>query len=295
MTAPTTRPRHVVIVGIDGVRFDTLMSINSPAMDTIIDRGFITTVRVNDAGPTVSGPGWTTIFTGVLATDHGIMDNQFSPNHLDKYPDVVHQITQALPDVASYVASSWAPLVKEQDGGPMFRDRGILPPTHSDGENDLDDADDLVSLQCAEFIRDLPADTEAVVVGYFGYTDEVAHAKGLSPEYTAALETADMRLGRIIDAIDARPTRADEDWTLICVTDHGHLDEGGHGGETEIERTAWIAAFGDTVPAEFTLEGLEQADVAGHALSVFGLDPVAPEQTIGRAFGTRDLISAAAE
>jgi predicted AlkP superfamily pyrophosphatase or phosphodiesterase len=286
-SAPAVPTRHAVIVGIDGVRLDTLRAASTPALAALAGRGFLSVVRVNDAAPTISGPGWSTILTGVLATDHGILGNDFSPNRLDDFPDVVAQITTALPDVASYVNASWAPLVTSASGGPLFRAGGILPPTDSDGEHDLDEADDLVATGSAEFISTLTAGQEAVVFSYLGSPDEVAHDVGTGPEYVAAVERADTRLGRIVAAIDERPTRTDEEWTVIVVTDHGHLDGGGHGGDSELERTAWIVAAGDSIPAGVPAAGLEQADVAAHTLAIFGLTPVAPAQTVGRPFGAR--------
>ena len=47
---------------------------------------------------------------------------------------------------------------------------------------------------------------------------------------------------------------------MIVVTDHGHVDEGGHGGNTEVERTAWIAAFGPGIEP-----GVEPGSVLGGA------------------------------
>ena len=45
-----------------------------------------------------------------------------------------------------------------------------------------------------------------------------------------------------------RPVRQ-EDWTIVVVTDHGHLDEGGHGGREPEVATAWAAAAGPGHPA----------------------------------------------
>lgn len=98
------------------------------------------------------------------------------------------------------------------------------------------------------------------------------------------IEACDTRLGALLAAVDRRA--ATEDWTVIVVTDHGHLDAGGHGGESELERTAWIAAAGAQVPTTAPA-ALEQADVAAHAVTVLGLEP-ASTAFFGRPFGTRE-------
>lgn len=56
---------------------------------------------------------------------------------------------------------------------------------------------------------------------------------------------------------------------MVC-TDHGHVDAGGHGGDSDEERTAWIAASGPRVPPRAPA-GLEQADAAAHVLSTMDI------------------------
>ncbi|MFD0349945.1 alkaline phosphatase family protein [Kitasatospora aburaviensis] len=75
------------------------------------------------------------------------------------------------------------------------------------------------------------ADPEASFV-YLGAVDETAHFLGCGEEYRASMRTADERLGRLLGAVRSRPGHADEAWTVIVVTDHGHVDAGGHGGRT---------------------------------------------------------------
>ncbi|MGI8769459.1 MAG: alkaline phosphatase family protein, partial [Propionibacteriaceae bacterium] len=66
-------------------------------------------------------------------------------------------------------------------------------------------------------------------------------------------------------------------WTVVVVTDHGHVDAGGHGGETDAERTARIAACGPTIAPGLQPDGLEQADVAAQALAILGVNARSPD------------------
>jgi len=59
--------------------------------------------------------------------------------------------------------------------------------------------------------------------------------------YKRQIETCDRQVGDLLAAVDARSQRAGEQWLVIVVTDHGHRDEGGHGGDSDAERTAWVA------------------------------------------------------
>ena len=79
---------------------------------------------------------------------------------------------------------------------------------------------------------------------YLGAVDFAGHATGSGTAYRAALRAADQRVGRLVAAVRARPSGPEEDWTIVVVTDHGHLDEGGHGGREPEVTTASAAAAG---------------------------------------------------
>lgn len=109
---------------------------------------------------------------------------------------------------------------------------------------------------------------------YLGAVDETAHYLGCGKEYRQAIEAADRRLGRLLSAVRDRPGHAAEQWTVIVVTDHGHRDEGGHGGRSPQERTAWIAACGPGLSADTVRRGpLHHADVAAHVYTALGVTP----------------------
>lgn len=68
----------MLYLGIDGARFDALQAATTPTLaagihsDTCLILG--DRYREND---TISGPGWSTILTGVWADKHGVNDNSF--------------------------------------------------------------------------------------------------------------------------------------------------------------------------------------------------------------------------
>ena len=64
-----------------------------------------------------------------------------------------------------------------------------------------------------------------LVFVHIGYVDRAGHRSGAaSPEYRVAVARADAAIGRIARTIDPRRE------ALVVTSDHGHLDEGGHGG-----------------------------------------------------------------
>lgn len=80
---------HVLVVGIDGVRYDTLLRVAAPASDGLVEEDLLRPVLVDSASPTISDPCWATIVTKVLPADHSITNNDFTGHRLDAHPKVV--------------------------------------------------------------------------------------------------------------------------------------------------------------------------------------------------------------
>ncbi|WP_309064784.1 alkaline phosphatase family protein [Microbacterium sp.] len=269
-------PRHsrrvprVLIMGWDGVRDDVVRSAHTPHLDGVAANGFFATVRVHEANPTISGPVWSTMATGVYRDRHGVHDNDFRGHAFAAHPDVLTRVRAALPGATTFAAGAWAPLVEDASGGPLFAGGGYrpaLPPGAEDGPLDLVAAmDEAVMSRVA---RELRHRDHAVVFAYAVLPDIVGHTEGVTPRYREAVETCDEQLGVLLAAIEARPTREREDWTIIVLTDHGHLDAGHHGGDSDEERLAWMAAAGPGIAPADTVA--DHADVLPHVLQALGL------------------------
>jgi Type I phosphodiesterase / nucleotide pyrophosphatase len=63
--------RHVLVIGVDGVRFDLLGPEVTPVIWGFGSLGFLGAVPVDETTPTWSGPCWATIVTGCDAGGHG--------------------------------------------------------------------------------------------------------------------------------------------------------------------------------------------------------------------------------
>lgn len=261
--------KHKVIVfGIDGVRLDTLRTATTPHLDRVARDGFLTACRVPDVNPTISGPCWATIATGVHADEHNIHGNDLSGHHLAAHPCFLTRASKA--GNTSYAAAGWLPLLTEFSGGPIFRpDHQYTPPRPGGSKNGGDAVSDQATTDNAcRTLADIDVDIAFV---YFGQVDEVGHHQGTGAPYTTAIENADRNLGQVLDAIASRATYDTEQWTILAVTDHGHRDGGGHGGDSDLERTAWIAGCGPGITAD-TATGLGHADIPRLALTPLGVD-----------------------
>lgn len=255
--------QHVVVFGVDGVRWDTLHAVNTPHIDSIAAAGFLSRFELSTEAPTLSGPTWSTIATGVWPSAHGVQDNNFHGHRLADHPDFLTRVRLA--GRTTYVAAAWPPLVTTDFNGPVFRAPTRL--SYADGDAyGWGPVDQIMADDAATALR--TGDFAAAFL-YLGNPDETAHHVGTGEPYVVAIEEADRQVGQVLDAIRARPRYADEEWTFIVVTDHGHKDGGGHGERSLWERTAWIAAAGPRVaPGEVAAC---HADVAPSVLVALGM------------------------
>ncbi|MCA2220193.1 alkaline phosphatase family protein [Nonomuraea aurantiaca] len=315
----------VLVVGMDGLRFDRLVALEPPVLSGLMAAGAYGTsllpygeaaaprtespgeivpedtaasgedaATLGEGSPassedtaasgevssgrvirsrTDSGPGWSSIATGVWPDRHGVVDNAFTHHQFAKYPDFLTRANAARPDLTTAAFFSWAALAEHGAFGPAIGTRFVLDgyaitwPT----------ADKQVAAAAENHLASTGADLTFV---YLGETDEVAHDLGPHcPDYTAALHTQDAYLGRFLDAIRGRPTFAGERWTVLVTTDHGHVDEGGHGGTSIEERTVFVIAArlsADLGGADLGSADVGSADLGGARLAGPRLVDVGP-------------------
>ena len=245
-------PGHVLVIGVDGVRFDLVGPDTAPAVWGLGQAGFLAPVPVGEATPTWSGPCWATIATGTGVAGHGITDNDLTGHRLADHPDFVTRATRAgLPTLLA--VSGWPPLALPEDGGPLFAEatrREFAAVPEASLAWDSRDETSLASWDAAD--EAITGAAAAILAGkaprlsfvYLGGVDITGHVTGAGAAYRTALRAADERVGRLVGAVRSRPSGPRENWTIVVVTDHGHLDEGGHGGREPEVATAWAAAAG---------------------------------------------------
>lgn len=271
--------RKVMLIGIDGLRIDDALRPGAaPALTALVDTGSITPMTMEV--PTISGPGWSSLLTGTTHAEHGVSDNTFAGHTLRSGADFLSRAFAADQGRTTFAAADWPPLVDPAGPGPVIASRddqrrgGQHVVVLRDGELRGYDAMDGEVTAAAELaIREAGPDASFV---YLGAVDEAGHRHGgASPEYAAAILQTDVRLGRLLDAIrrrvepDGPGTQGhDEDWLVGVTTDHGHLDEGGHGGGDDVLRRSFLALgrFGGTGPVP-TPGRLEPRDVPGVLLA----------------------------
>ena len=260
--------RHVLVIGVDGVRFDLLGPEVTPVIWAFGRDGFLGPVPVDETTPSWSGPCWATIVTGAGVDGHGITGNDLTGHRLAEHPDFVTVATRAgLPTLLA--VSAWPPLAVAEDGGPLFAEatRREFVPVPKRSVAGWDAADEAITELAAQI---LATDAPRLSFIYLGAVDAAGHVLGAGPAYRWAARVADQRVGRLLAAVRSRPACADEGWTIVVVTDHGHLDQGGHGGREPEVTMAWAAAAGPGIVPGGPPLITRQTEVAPLVLAALG-------------------------
>lgn len=240
---------RALIIAWDGVRYDRLADCDLPVLGKITADGFLqqTQMPSSSEAATSTAPGWSTNLTGVWPAKHGITDNVAMPHRLETYPHLLQRYLTARPERQTLACVSAAMLGSTKGPGPILG-TGVTSLIFHDvrthplgpiGRDPMVYADAVHHLTASDQDETLDYDLGFV---YFAGTDKTAHQVGTTgSQYREAIEREDAWTGGLLDAIRSRSTYADEDWLIVVTTDHGHLDEGGHGGDSWQERQAWIA------------------------------------------------------
>lgn len=248
-SAGQTKRPYALIVAWDGVRFDALSELQLPTLSAVARAGFLVQTQMPEEteAKTSTAPGWSTNLTGVWPAKHGITDNVAMPNHFDRYPHLLQRLHDAQPDRSTFAAVCAAMLGSTKGPGPILA-TGVSTlvfhdvRTHQRGPLT---ADPLVH---GDAVDQLTRRDHALSFVYYASTDKTAHLGGtrsddgtLCEDYRNAITTEDRWTGELLDTIRDRPTFADEDWLVVITTDHGHRDQGGHGGNSWQERQSFMA------------------------------------------------------
>ncbi|UCC48276.1 MAG: alkaline phosphatase family protein [Gemmatimonadota bacterium] len=275
--------KKVLVIGLDGVRPDVLAEVSTPNIDALIAGGAFNG-RVETKAQTVSGPGWSSILTGVWPEKHRVTSNDFSGNDYANYPDFLTRLEQTDAAFTTFAVVDWLPLGSETSGGPLISDEIDAKLTFDGDELGYAAADSQSVAAAIRFLSNQGPDAAFV---YIGYPDIASHEHGgRSPEYNASIALADAQVGQLLQAVRTRLTFAQEDWLILVVTDHGHKDEGGHGGLTPEEKTVFYLASGPSTvratPADANL-----VDVTVTALAHLGVEIDASWGLDGKVSGLR--------
>lgn len=275
-TVTRKRERRVLIVGWDGVRFDLIRQLQPPSLSALTQNGFLreTAMPPVTEAETVTAAGWATNLTGCWPAKHGVTSNRPTRHRLQEYPDVFTRMTAVRPSARSLVVASAAMLCRNLGPGPILGP-GVSTTIFHDRTADPAGCAACDPRVMRDATRHLSSDEDSYDIAfvYFGGPDEVAHSSGtMAAAYTESILLQDARLGELLGTVRARSSFDEEDWLIVVTTDHGHREEGGHGGPSREERQSFVA-MGTLDGATPTTEpeAVENVDIVPTVLDHLGM------------------------
>jgi predicted AlkP superfamily pyrophosphatase or phosphodiesterase len=268
----TVPPRKkVLIIGIDGCRPDALLQARIPHLTALILTGaFSDKAQTGDI--TVSGPGWSSMLTGVWREKHGIRDNSFAGANLREFPHFFRRLKEKYPKAVTVSIVHWGPvnthILSAADVAAICKD------------------DKRVTDQTVNVLRTQEPD---VVFVHFDEVDGAGHRYGFHPkvpQYLKAIEQTDGYVGRLMQAVQARKTYAQEDWLILVSTDHGGSGRG-HGRNIPEHRTIFLIVSGPSARKGKIEPAPAIVDIAATALAHLGVLVDPRWQLDGRPVGLR--------
>lgn len=273
------RVKKVIIFGIDGCRTDAITPDIAPTLSELAAKGRFTTngytggeIGTKSQQVTFSGPGWSTILTGVWTDKHGVKGNDFKGAALtaDKHPHFFTLLKKENPKLKLASLVCWSAI-----------DKFIVAPVRTDfaftydagwGGMIHEEGDAKLNPQVDERLE--KADDDLTFVHY-GEVDGAGHRYGFSPkvfEYRTALMRVDAYIAKNLATLRARKTYANEDWLILVTTDHGGKGRS-HGSQDEIVRRIFVIANGPGVAPEKIPSFVPQACIAPTVAEWMGVAP----------------------
>lgn len=261
----------ILLIGIDGLMLQRAIDSGRAQTLSLLRNDSYFSEMVIDM-PTVSGPSWTTLLTGVTQDVHRVVDNEFENHRLVDAPDLLSQASKKFPKITTFAAAGWPPLVDPSDVGPVIalREKDEHLGKHSifvrDGEtNGYETVDVEVAHAAVAVIHEQGPDINFV---YFCGADEAGHFSGtLEGKYFDAIERIDLIVEMLHKVVEDRVRKYKESWLIIITTDHGHRDEGGHGGDSAQERASFVIAHGVGMEHPSWPADIKPQDLVGHVIS----------------------------
>ncbi|MGD1880614.1 MAG: Ig-like domain-containing protein [Kiloniellaceae bacterium] len=285
--------QKAILVGIDGAQLEKLLLLGLQSeVEALLGLDIVESYTGGEKGTeteqaTSSGPGWSTLLSGVWVDQHGIDSNNSQPI-VSEVDSIFERIDAAIPDANIASVVHWSPI----NTGHFAREAGLL----EDGAVIDEVVSGISDQQVTDTVVDMILeDAPDFTFVHLDDVDGAGHGYGFGEEYNDALATALAQLKAIKDAVDQRMAEnPDEDWLILVTTDHGRdpLTGSGHGGQTDSERRTFIASnkelgeFDEAVPATSVVTTILDHLGVDYALSEDGLvsgsllegaaDPIVP-------------------
>ena len=190
---------------------------------------------------TNSGPGWQSVMTGVEPLKHLVFTNaRTTPNrYYNSFLWYARNEYDLKTMAAVNLEEKHTYAFLEDDSTDFFQN------THDMENKALGDEENIETIEYELGVNDYGItflcieNVDAAGHRYFQTFD--------TQEYLDAIEIADGQIGRVLDAIDSRSSRHEEEWLVAITTDHGGQAGIFHGDFSEECRKIFLILSGDRV------------------------------------------------
>lgn len=263
-----------------------------PCLRQMIELGAVT-YTAQSVMPSDSGPNWGAILTGVDTKKHGVTNGVAAESYYPEnspYPTLFKRLRQAMPNrkLAAYV--SWDAIANS-----------LIEP--SLGVECVKDYDEAIVKKATAYIASGKLKDTAFMMVHLSNIDLAGHVNGYyGPAYYQALATVDKQIETLLSELARQGLR--EDTLVIVSPDHGGGTEQvdgtqtqnfGHGQNSAMARTIFIAANGRTVAREAVGEkivsGGSTKDIAGMVLQALNVPYASNESCLRSMFVSQDRLS----
>jgi len=247
---------HVIVVLVDGARPDIIDKIGGEGFGFLEKEGVLFS-NAYALPPTYSIPARAAISTGLPHEISGVTSNWYNKGVLN-LPSIFSLAKNYGLKTGAIGDSSISMLFKD------YLDTYIeIPETSGHMKKSTEEAVKIITS------GELP---NILWVG-FADIDEAGHDYGaLSSRYEEAIVEASQLIMKMIEALKLRGM--DDKTVLIVLSDHGHLDRGGHGGEELEVRRVYLSIMGPSIKKNVILNGdVYYTSIASTVAFVLGLPP----------------------
>ena len=272
-----TKVRKAIFIIVDGIAADNMERLQPPCIFDIAKAGHYGRaycggkVSTYSQTPTVSAIGYTSILTGTWMNKHNVRGNgNIEANY--NYWTIFRIAKEQERPYKTAIFSSWTDnrTILLGEGRPETNNLKIdyvydgyeLDTLQFPKQKDdlhIFAIDSLVCHKAADCVRQDAPDLSWV---YLWYTDDAYHLYGNSTYSDEYVLKEDALIGKIWDAVQYREQHFNEEWLVIVTTDHGRDIMGySHGGQSDRERTIWMATNLKQVNKQFTPASLSHVDI----------------------------------
>ncbi len=252
--------RSLVIVLVDGLRYDTSLDINvMPYLNQL--RRWGASAVMHSRPPSFSQQGYTTLLTGAWPdiNDGPLINLDYTDIPMFTQDDIFSDAHTAGLETAISGYYWFEKLIPQETISASF---------YTDGENQVADREVVDAA-----VPWLQGEMYQLVLIHLDQVDYSGHHEGgpIDPRWAAAEKRVDGLLEEIGTSMDLTQD------TLLVVSDHGHIKQGGHGGQDAIALLEPFVLVGKGVmPGKYG--DVQMVDVAPTAAALLGTSIPATNQ-----------------